>query len=219
MSNNSQLLVISDTLIHQDADGRYCINDFHKAAGNEQRHQPSNWLRLDQTKALIEEINRSSEMMNDSSEVRSDFSEMRAAIEIRNGGNNRGTYVVKELVYSYAMWISPAFNLKVIRAYDAMATGANHPDLAYQTLRDKFIKVNEAYIGLLQEKVALLEATQPRFKPHAATLDEVEAIVRCVAEGYSYRDIGNLLGRTKRSVAHIVAKEKEGYYAKGASHE
>lgn len=102
-------MTIANVSIRQDADGRYCLNDLHRAAGEEARHKPGNWLMLEQTKALAAEI-----------EI--------AGIPAIQSKQGLGTFVVKELVYAYAMWISPTFNLQVIRAYDAqVATPAVNP--------------------------------------------------------------------------------------------
>lgn len=48
-------LTILTTEIRQ-FDGLYSLNDLHKAAGGHERHKPSNFLRLDTTQELIEEI-------------------------------------------------------------------------------------------------------------------------------------------------------------------
>ena len=108
---------VANIAITQDAEGRYSLNDLHRAAGGEKfpsgedRHKPVHFFRLDSTQALINEIEK---VVNPTFKAVS-----------TTKGRNGGTFVVKELVYAYAMWISPAFHLKVIRAYDAMATGAS----------------------------------------------------------------------------------------------
>ncbi|BBV41343.1 KilA-N domain-containing protein [Citrobacter portucalensis] len=105
-------ITVSDISIHQDAEGRYSLNDLHKASGNEQRHQPRYWLSIQQTKEIIDEI------------INSEIP-LFLPVETKRGCRG-GTYVCKELVYAYAMWISAAFSLKVIRAYDAMIAAQHH---------------------------------------------------------------------------------------------
>lgn len=109
---------ISNITIHLDAEGRYSLNDLHKASGNERRHEPKNWLNIQQTKELIDEITNTGISV---------FS----PIESKRGCKG-GTYVCKELVYAYAMWISAAFSLKVIRAYDEMMASQRQPAKSVQ---------------------------------------------------------------------------------------
>jgi phage anti-repressor protein len=108
--NCTNSIVISDIKIHMDSDGRYSLNDLHKAAGKEDKHQPAFFMRRNETIELINEIFNSANMQN------------KNPVDSKKGRYG-GTYVCKELVYSYAMWISAAFALKVIRAYDALVTG------------------------------------------------------------------------------------------------
>ena len=108
-------LIIANTQIRRDDAGRYCLNDLHQASGGEARHRPGRWLDSDKTRELIECIAEGDETAG-----------IPAVCEplTTHEGRLGGTYAVKELVYAYAMWISAAFHLHVIRAYDAMVTAA-----------------------------------------------------------------------------------------------
>jgi len=121
--NCTNSIVISDIKIHMDAEGRYSLNDLHKAAGKERRHEPAAWLRLDQTNELVQEIlNTQMCVFKNGDNSNSAKVQIKKPMDSKKGRYG-GTYVCKELVYSYAMWISAAFALKVIRAYDALVTG------------------------------------------------------------------------------------------------
>ncbi|RBO83416.1 KilA-N domain-containing protein [Marinomonas aquiplantarum] len=85
-------------------DELYSLNDLHKASGNEKRHEPNRFIRTEKIKELIQEIEC--------------YPEMGISVKAVRGGANKGTWACKELVYAYAMWISPKFHLHVIRAFD-----------------------------------------------------------------------------------------------------
>lgn len=98
----TNIISIGSSAIRQQ-DGLYSLNDLHKASGGNKKHQPSNFLRLEATKALISEIDSSSHM--------------RSLNTVAGKGRAQGSYVCKELVIAYAAWISPAFHLQVIRVF------------------------------------------------------------------------------------------------------
>lgn len=145
-------LTIADVGIRRDAAGRYCLNDLHRASGGEQRHQPRYWLANQQTQDLVKELGDSG-----------------FPLSVQKGGQDQGTYVAKELVYAYAMWISPAFHLAVIRAYDAMVTAPAVDPMA--VLNDP-----AAMRGLLltySEKVLALEETVKAQQPQVEALHRI----------------------------------------------
>ena len=102
-------LVIAGITIKTDDEGRYCLNDLHKAAGGAERHKPVHFLKLQSTLDLCDELAKGKD------------SYLCAPVNTK-AGRYGGTFVVRELVYAYAMWISPKFHLEVIRAYDTLAT-------------------------------------------------------------------------------------------------
>lgn len=104
----NQLAICSHT-IRQDKEGRFNLNDLHRATEGQDKDRPGHFLVRPDTGGLIREL----------------------LIEGRRGiapvhsvaGRYGGTHAVREVVYAYAMWISPKFHLQVILAYDSLVTG------------------------------------------------------------------------------------------------
>ena len=149
-AEKQKTIEIDGAVIRQDQYGRYCLNDLHKASGGEDKHAPYRFVRNEQTQALIAEINRSPNMVN--------------ACEMIKGGLDQGTYVVKQIVYAYAMWISAAFNLKVINTFDAVL---NQPQIT--TPHDYLSALKALVVSEEQKQIAIQELSIAA--PKAQALD------------------------------------------------
>jgi hypothetical protein len=204
-------LTIANTAIRK-FDGLYSLNDLHQAAGEEKKHKPANFMRNDQTKALAHEIECCSEMSI-------------TPIKIINGnrtdGAQQGTYVCKELVYAYAMWISAKFHLAVIRAFDALQTGAVSPEPTFQKAKAitqatrLFQSTQRAHAGLSLRQSYLLAVSAAQeatgvdllavWKLNPATLPDVSpqaAVARLPKKDGKLRQLEKLV-RYLRNAKHL----------------
>ena len=111
-------LVIADKTIRISG-SLYCLNDLHRASGGLEKHKPVEWLRLKQTKELIEML----EYENAEVVIPTSAQNQQVIETVRGGSSRGGTFACRELVYSYAMWISPKVHLQVVRAFDALVNG------------------------------------------------------------------------------------------------
>ena len=162
-------VTICEVQIGQDAQGRYCLNDLHKAAGGENRHRPSIWTENNQTKELIEEISKAGI----------------TALTVVKGGNKAGTYVCKELVYAYAMWISAKFHLHVIQTFDKFIISEQIRIAERQAARLEFPDMTQA---LLDHRTEL--GKQTTFFHYSNEADLINKIVT----GYTAKKLREKLG-------------------------
>ena len=153
-------ITIFETGIRQDAQGRFCLNDMHRAAvqaGQDyKRCQIEHFTRTDTTRALVNELRENGEL---------DFEPL-----VSTAGRYGGTYACRELVIAYAAWINPAFHVKVLQVFLA-ATAPMRPLLT----RPQPNYMGEAWFVILRHQAErmLHRALARALQIHETTLSQV----------------------------------------------
>lgn len=145
-------LVINEVEIGTDEDGRYSLNDLHKAAGGEKNLQPNYFMRTKEFKGTVEVLTPQNSGIK--------------PVTRKAGRYNGGTWICEELVIDYAMWVSPEFKVKVIQTFLALSKGDhdkasaiisnNRKQLDIIKKRDQ-VMASSITPGKKADKLALLE--------------------------------------------------------------
>ena len=118
-------LIINGTDITTDNEGRFSLNDLHRSAGGLNSQKPSLFYRSDSFNAVVEILNAQNRAFKPI---------------IKKAGKYGGTWVCKELVYKYAMWVNPDFEVKVIQTFDQITETVNAP-ATMKALNDLSVKI------------------------------------------------------------------------------
>lgn len=120
-------LEIMGVQVKVDDEGFCSLNDLHKASGGDAASKPSHWLRSSKVNDLIDEI----------------LIAQKRAIK-KSPGRYGGTFICRDLVYAYAMWVNASFHLKVIRAFDSQQNVQSQLDDLVSQVRAKAISISQA---------------------------------------------------------------------------
>lgn len=199
-STRTVAAMVGAQIIKKDQHGRFCLNDMHKAAGGAKKHQPTNYLQLDSTQELMEELSNSCDS--------------RIKPVESSKGRYGGTYAVEDLALSYAMWISPKFHLTVVRAFkefqktnevevdegSSVAAGAPLVALLEQALQSEKRRLE------LEKEV---EENRPKVELAEATMAAPDTL--------SIREVGKRFGLTAQALNDILIKHHVLYRERGKS--
>lgn len=101
-----QMMKIDNLKIKTDAEGRYCLNDLHKAAIASLKastgQKPGNFLKSSTINAFVQALTDATK---------------RASVVTIKGGREQGTYADELVAIRYAAWIDPVFEIKVYETF------------------------------------------------------------------------------------------------------
>lgn len=114
---------VGGVIIHKSDNGLYSLRDLWRANGSNEHKKPAQFTRLSSTKDIINELLVGVDSHPPQKVTHTDV------IQIKAKGTNRGTYANEDVCYLYAMWLSPVFQLQVIRAFKELTNAKSTDEL------------------------------------------------------------------------------------------
>ena len=168
-------LVCFNIQIRQDAQGRYCLNDLHKAAIasglDVERKNPSDFFRTDMAKNFVESLKKVDETTHNP--------------VVTKEGRNGGTYAVRLLAQRYCGWLSSDFEVIVYSAFDKFIISEQVRIAERQAARLEFPDMTNA---ILEHRTEL--GKQTTFFHYSNECDLINKIVT----GYTAKKLREKLG-------------------------
>ena len=135
-------ILINNVPVNVNERGMYSLNDLHLAAGGADNKKAAYFFRNDSTKAFINALSNC-----DNSHSYNDIVE-------KKSGRYGGTWVCSLLVYKYAAWINPDFEVRVFKTFEAVKNGDAHKAVAIASNNDRLLKIIAKRDSILSSKIA-----------------------------------------------------------------